>query len=193
MGNSTILDPISIITAYYDPESLTCRLLIAHGKQVGDFALAAAERVSHLNPDLDFIRKAAMLHDIGIFLTHAPKLGCNGDHPYICHGFLGGELLEEKGLTRLALVCERHVGVGITAEDIQGHHLPLPAREMVPVSLEEQIICYADKFFSKIGPSVSHPKSISDIKADLLPFGAEKVAQFKRWVHMFNGRKENVA
>jgi len=188
-----MLDPIDILTEYYDPGSLAYRLLIAHGKQVGDFALAAAKQVSHLKPDLDFIRKAAMLHDIGIFLTHAPKLGCNGDRPYICHGFLGRELLDEKGLTRLALVCERHVGVGITAEDIRAHHLPLPARDMVPVSLEEQIICYADKFFSKIGPSDSHPKSISDIKADLLPFGAEKVVQFKRWVHMFNGKEKNVA
>ena len=179
-------DPISILTEYYNPGSLAYRLLIEHGKQVGDFALAAAEKVSHLNPDLDFIRKAAMLHDIGIFLTNAPKLGCNGDRPYICHGFLGRELLEEMGLTRLALVCERHVGVGITAEDIRAHHLPLPARDMVPVSLEEKIICYADKFFSKIGPSVLQPKSISGIKAGLLPFGAEKVAQFERWDHMFN-------
>ena len=188
-----MLDPISILTEYYNPGSLAYCLLIVHGKQVGDFALAAAERVSHLNPDLDFIRKAAMLHDIGIFQTRAPKLGCNGDHPYICHGFLGGELLEEKGLTRLALVCERHVGVGITVEDIQGHHLPLPAREMVPVSLEEQIICYADKFFSKIGPSVLHPKSIFDIKAGLRPFGAEQVAQLEGWVHRVNGRKKKVA
>jgi uncharacterized protein len=186
MGNSTMLDPISIITQYYDTESLAYRLLIAHGRLVGDFALAAAKQVSHLNPDLDFIRKAAMLHDIGIFLTHAPKLGCSGDRPYICHGYLGRELLDEKGLIRLALVCERHVGTGITAEDIRTHHLPLPERDMVPVSIEERIICYADKFFSKSGPPDSSPKSISDIKAGLLPFGAEKVVQFERWVQMFN-------
>jgi uncharacterized protein len=181
-----MLDPISIITEYYNPDSLAYRLLIAHGRLVGDFALAAAKQVSHLNPDLDFIRKAAMLHDIGIFHTHAPKLGCSGDRPYICHGYLGRELLEEKGLMRLALVCERHVGTGITAEDVRTHRLPLPERDMVPVSLEEQIICYADKFFSKSGPSDSPSKPISDIKAGLLPFGAEKVAQFERWVQMFN-------
>ena len=27
--------------------------------------------------------------------------------------------------------------------------LPVPHRDMVPVSLEEQVICFADKFFSK--------------------------------------------
>ena len=27
--------------------------------------------------------------------------------------------------------------------------LPVPHREMIPVSLEEQIICFADKFYSK--------------------------------------------
>jgi uncharacterized protein len=184
-----MLDPMSILTEYYDPGSLAYRLLVVHGKLVGDFALEAAKAVSHLDPDLDFIRKAAMLHDIGIFHTHAPKLGCSGDRPYICHGFLGRELLEEKGLTRLALVCERHIGVGISAQDIRANHLPLPERDMVPVSLEEQIISYADKFFSKTGPSGSHPKSISDIKASLLPFGAEKVAQFERWVHRFNPKE----
>ncbi|MEZ4602993.1 MAG: hypothetical protein R2861_06175 [Desulfobacterales bacterium] len=39
----------------------------------------------------------------------------------------------------------------MSVDEIQTHHLPLPLRSMVPVTLEEEIICYADKFFSKKG------------------------------------------
>ena len=92
-----------------------------------------------------------MLHDIGIFMTRTPELGCHGKHPYICHGILGSDLLKKEGQPELALVCERHVGVGISKADIHRHRLQLPKRDMIPVSIEEQIVCYADKFFSKNG------------------------------------------
>jgi uncharacterized protein len=182
-----MLDPIDIISEYYLPGTPTYRVLIDHGRRIRDTALAAAERVPHLNPDLDFIRQAAMLHDIGIFLTHAAKLGCHGKHPYVSHGYLGRELLEKKGLPRHALVCERHVGAGITVQDIRDQDLPLPERDMVPVSIEEQIICYADKFYSKIGPSALAPKPVSEIIEGLMPFGLSKVERFKKWLHLFNG------
>jgi uncharacterized protein len=50
----------------------------------------AAGQVSHLNPNLDYIAKAAMLHDIGILHTNSPELGCRGKHPYMC-GLLSEE------------------------------------------------------------------------------------------------------
>jgi len=55
---------------------------------------------------LGFIEEAALLHDIGIFNTNLPKIGCYGRHPYISHGYLGRELLENEGLAAHALVCE---------------------------------------------------------------------------------------
>ncbi len=60
-----------------------------------------------------------MLHDIGIFLTNAPHIGCYGDKPYICHGYLGREILDKEGLPGHAMVCERHVGAGLTVTDIE--------------------------------------------------------------------------
>ena len=48
-----------------------------------------------------------------------------------------------------ALVCERHTGAGLSLEGIIAQDLPVPHREMVSVSLEEQAICFADKFYSK--------------------------------------------
>ncbi len=178
---------LDIIGEYYEQGDRVYEILIQHGENVAKKALDAAKNVSHLNPDLDFIRDAAMLHDIGIFLTNAPKLGCAGRHPYICHGYLGRNILEKRGMLKLALVCERHVGVGITPEDIKQYNLPLPERNMAPVSIEEQIICYADKFYSKNNDLIPKEKSVEDIKLGLEQYGHDKVMKFQSWVDMFEG------
>jgi len=179
------MDPIEILEQYYDSNSRAFTILIEHGTQVADKAREAAKNVSELNPDLEFIETAAMLHDIGIFLTHTPQFGCFGKHPYICHGILGSELLKEKGHSELALVCERHVGVGISIEDIQRQNLALPNRDMIPISIEEQIICYADKFFSKNGNARPTEKSIAEIVDNLSRYGPDKIARFESWVKKF--------
>ncbi len=179
------MNPLDIISEFYNPGSRTYEILMQHGELVAKKALDAAGRVAHLNPDLNFIEEAAMLHDIGIFLTNTPELWCTGEHPYVCHGFLGRKILEKNGLPEHALVCERHVGVGITAEDIKNYDLPLPKRDMLPISIEEQIICYADKFFSKAGNLVVKKKSVEDIKQSLKPYGHDKVMKFQSWVDLF--------
>jgi uncharacterized protein len=179
------MNPIDFLAQYYDSQSKTFQILVAHGKLVANKALAAAKRVPGLKPNVEFINTAAMLHDIGIFQTHSPGFGCYGKHPYIRHGILGSELLKEKGHPELALVCERHVGVGISIEDIQRHNLPLPNRDLIPLSIEEQIVCYADKFFSKNGTGPPAEKSIADIIDSLSRYGPDKVQRFESWVQMF--------
>ncbi|RLB77358.1 MAG: phosphohydrolase [Deltaproteobacteria bacterium] len=179
------MNPLKIIAEFYQPGTRTYNILVQHGTQVANKAVSAVEKVSHLNPDLNFIREAAMLHDIGIFLTHTPELGCTGEYPYVCHGYLGREILESKGLPKHALVCERHVGVGITAEEIKRYNLPLPQHDMVPVSIEEQVICFADKFFSKNGNLIVNEKSVEDILRYLEPYGTDKVVTFQSWVRLF--------
>ena len=180
------MEPLAIIRKYYNPESEAYRVLVAHSEAVAKKALAVAQRVEHLRPDLRFIEEAALLHDIGIFLTDSPEIGCFGDKPYICHGYLGREILEREGFSRHALVCERHVGVGITKEEIVRKKLPLPVREMVPVSLEERIICFADKFFSKDRGGLEKEKPVGEIIRLLARFGAEKAEKFKEWLSIFD-------
>jgi len=183
------MNPIDILELYYNRHSKAFEILVAHGNQVAQKATKAAAKVSHLGPDLDFIEKAAMLHDIGIFLTDTPQLGCSGTHPYIRHGVLGYDLLIEAGRPQLALVCERHVGVGISAEDVLRFNLPLPERDMVPISIEEQIICYADKFFSKNsnGNRKTPEKDPDQIIHSLQKYGPDKVKRFQKWVELFEG------
>ncbi len=129
-----------------------------------------------------------MLHDIGIFFTNAPKIGCYGYKEYICHGYLGREVLEREGMPLHALVCERHVGVGITAEEIRSNRLPLPEREMVPVSVEEKIVCLADKFFSKTEHDLLHEKPIARVREMIAKYGEEKLRLFYEWLELFDVR-----
>lgn len=179
------MDPIEIISEFYTPGSGAFDMLVRHGRQVAEKALAAAEKVGHLNPDAAFIEQAALLHDIGIFLTHAPGLGCTGDAPYLCHGILGRELLDKKGLPRHGLVCERHVGTGISADDIRRAGLPLPPRDMLPLTLEEELICYADKFFSKSSNGNGKEKSLDKILRELSNHGEDKAEKFMAWHRKF--------
>ncbi len=56
---------------------------------------------------------------------------------------------------------------------------------MAPISIEEQIICYADKFYSKNNDLIPKEKSVEDIKLGLEQYGHDKVAKFQSWVDMF--------
>ena len=179
------MNPLKIIAEFYEPGSKLYQMLVRHGEQVANKAIDVAKRVPYLKPDLDFIKEAAMLHDVGIFETNTPKLGCLGIHPYVCHGYLGRKILEKRGLLQHALVCERHVGIGITVEEIKLHNLPLPQRDMIPISIEEQIICFADKFFSKNGEMDGCEKTVGDILNSLQRYGPEKVMRFQKWMKLF--------
>jgi len=172
------VDPLSIIKKYFEPGTDAHDIFLEHGTAVAEKALSIAKGLCHLNPDLSFIREAAMLHDIGIVYVNAPGIGCHGSMPYICHGYLGRDLLEKEGYPLHALVAERHIGTGITTDDIIGRDLPLPVRDMQPLSLEERIICYADKFFSKMPGHLRDEKSFEQAIKDLEKFGQEKTAAF---------------
>ena len=184
-----MVEPEKILYRYYDHGSSLARTLIGHSRQVREKALETARRVPHLDPDTDFIAQAAMLHDIGIYQTSAARIGCRGSLPYIAHGIAGRQILEECGLHRHALVCERHVGAGITRHDIRSRALPLPDRDMIPVSIEEVIVCYADKFFSKNNHGTMH--TVEEVIAELKRYGADKADRFLTWHKLFSGQDIN--
>jgi len=184
------MDTLKIIKKYYKENSDLYNLLILHSQAVTKKALEIAKNVPKLKPDLKYIKEAAMLHDIGIFLTNAPELDCFGEKSYICHGYLGREVLEKEGLLRHALVCERHTGIGISVDDIKKEKLPLPLRDMLPVSVEEKIICLADKFFSKNKTGLVKEKSLDEIRSSHQKFGEEKVAAFNKLLREFEIKED---
>ena len=177
------MNPLTLIDKFYPEENELKRILLVHSRSVTDKALALAKKHPELDLDLTFIEEAAMLHDIGIFLTDAPDIQCFGTHPYICHGYLGADLVRKDGFPRHALVCERHTGAGLSLQDIEEQGLPVPHRDMVPVSLEEEIICFADKFFSKT--KLDKEKSIEKARKSVEKHGGNGVQRFDRWCGLF--------
>lgn len=186
IGPGRHMDPVDLIKKYYPSGSIAYDILVEHSRLVAGKSLEIARQVGHLRPDLAFVEEAAMLHDIGIYLTHEPKLGCFGEREYICHGYLGRALLEKEGLPRHALVCERHVGVGLSVADIDMQKLPLPKRNMLPVSLEEKIICFADKFFSKRVESLRIEKTVEEVRQDIQKYGRDKLERFDEMLRLFS-------
>lgn len=178
------MDTVNLIKKYYAPDFSALSILLEHSRLVTKKCIQIAEAVSYLNPDMAFIKEAAMLHDIGIFLTNAPGIGCYGAKDYICHGYLGRELLEGDGFHAHALVCERHVGVGLTMSEIRLHNLPIPVRDMLPVTIEEKIICYADKFFSKDSPEVE--KTLEQVRMEIGRYGTEMLKRLDDMTAIFN-------
>lgn len=150
---------------FYPEEPELHALLLTHSRCVADLALEISRRHPELKADNKLIEEAAMLHDIGIAACNAPDIHCHGELPYICHGVTGREWLDAAGLPRHALVCERHTGSGLTREEIERRGMPLPHRDMLPLSIEEKIICYADKFYSKSGDPEKRKSLRSVIKS----------------------------
>ncbi len=172
-----------IIDKYY-PVGTVCRgIFIKHSHQVADKALEIA-RQCNLDIPLDIVETAAMLHDIGIFLTNAPDIDCHGSHHYICHGILGAELLRKEGFDEeIARVAERHTGAGISIGDIDRQQLPLPRKDFLPETLIEKLICYADKFFSKSGAMQEKP--LDKVRASMARHSTDTLSRFENLHNLF--------
>lgn len=163
------MDYQAVIDKFYPADNQLRRVLLQHSRQVADRCLAIVRKHRELSVDVQFLEEAAMLHDIGIFRCHAPSIYCYGEEPYLRHGPIGGDILRAEGFPRHARVAERHTGTG------------LPGYE--PETLEEQIVCYADKFYSK-----SHPDrvlTVLETAQSLEKFGHEGVLKFLAWAERF--------
>ena len=172
-----------LIAKYYPEDNELRHILINHSQSVARKALQIVSSHPQLHLDAQFVEEAAMLHDLGIFRTDAPGIQCFGSEPYICHGRLGAEILRKEGYERHARVCERHTGAGITCKEIIAQGLPLPHQDFLPETMEEKVICYADKFFSKT--HLDREKSIEKAEKSLAKFGEDGVMRFREWERMF--------
>lgn len=160
---------IALLTKYYPEDNELRRLLTRHSRDVAERALRIVDTHPELHLDRQLVEVGALLHDIGIYQTDAPGIHCHGSCPYIEHGRIGGRILRKEGYEALARICERHTGTG------------LPGLE--PETMEEQVVCYSDKFYSK-----SHPgrvKTVEQAVQSLRKFGEEGVGKFLKWSKMF--------
>lgn len=177
------MDVQAVFNKYYQPGTPLYNSVWSHSRLVADKALQLAQAHPELEIDLNFVYEAAMIHDIGVFLTNAPSIYCTGDQPYICHGVLGADLMRADGYPRHALVCERHTGTGLTVADIIAQNLPLPHRDMCPVSLEEKLVCFADKFYSKSNPDREKP--LDKVRKSVARYGEDSLRRFEEMAALF--------
>lgn len=182
-----MIDYEEIISKYCAGNTELQQILLTHSRQVADRALAILSKhpewVESGEVDPVFVEEAAMLHDIGVVLCDAPRIHCFGKHSYIEHGYLGAEILRQEGLPKHAAVAERHTGTGIDIEQIIREKLPIPIQDYTPRTLEEQLICYADKFYSKT--KLGQDKPMSKIRLHLWKYGSETVARFDKMQNFF--------
>lgn len=83
--------------------------------------------------DLDLVEISALLHDIGRSKTHDVE-----------HSLVGAEIVRTLGLPEAVInIIKRHVGAGIT--ETEAVCLGWPKDVYVPQTLEEKVVCYADK------------------------------------------------
>ena len=182
-----MIDYEAIISKYCAGNPELQDILLTHSRQVADRALAILrlhpEWVEQGLVDPVFVEEAAMLHDIGVVLCDAPKIHCVGTHAYIEHGYLGAEILRKEGLLKHADVAERHTGTGITMEQIMREQLPIPLQDYTPRTLEERLICYADKFYSKT--RLGEDKPMAKIRQHLWKYGSDTVFRFDEMQQFF--------
>jgi uncharacterized protein len=178
------MNVINLLEKYFK-NKVALEIILEHGQMVAAKALGIAGYIGDEKIDRQFIEEASLLHDIGACRTASPGICCFGTEPYILHGIIGREILDSEGFPAHALVCERHIGVGITIEDIRIQRLPLPERNMSPVSIEERIICFADLFYSKKPGTLTVEKSPDHVMKKLDRFGEEKRRIFEEWSKEF--------
>ena len=107
-----------------------------HSLKVSEKALELAEKITKDNINLDLVEIGALLHDVGRSKTHGFK-----------HGIIGGKILRERGFPKeLARICETHILGGLDKDDT--NNVGLPQKDYLPQTLEEKIICLADKLIA---------------------------------------------
>ncbi len=117
--------------------------VISHSLKVENVALRIAEKISNRGHQVDagLVSLGSLMHDIGRSVTH--DMG---------HGIMGGKIIRKRDIfesildpsdrEKLARICERHIGAGITEREARRNGLP--DGDYVPQTMEEKILAHAD-------------------------------------------------
>ncbi|MFX1451199.1 MAG: HD domain-containing protein [Promethearchaeota archaeon] len=109
--------------------------IINHSIAVADKALEIAKNLKNngVTVDITLVEIGALLHDIGRSKVHG-----------WLHAIEGGNIIREKGFSeKIARIAETHILGGFSKKDCQ--ILALPVNRYLPETIEEKIVCYADK------------------------------------------------
>lgn len=111
-------------------------MVTRHSLKVALKARKIANQIKKADVNKKLVEIGGLLHDIGRSKTHGFK-----------HALIGGKILRERGFSyKLSRICETHILGGLDKEDAK--EVGLPERDYLPESLEEKIVCLADKMTS---------------------------------------------
>lgn len=110
--------------------------------------------------DVELVKVGALIHDIGFYKCFDKHLTKTEDK--IKHGQFGYEIFKkEKVSETISRFALTHIGTGITKKHIKNQNLPLKKIDQIPITLEEEIVCYSDIFHSKHKDSFNTFEKIS--------------------------------
>lgn len=114
-----------------------CRAVASYAREIAlDIMNCALKRGAEVKIDIDLVFTGGLLHDIGRSKTHG-----------IFHAVEGARIAVDNGLDKkLVNIIERHIGAGIPEDEAVG--LGLPAKDYMPLTLEEKIVAHADNLVS---------------------------------------------
>ncbi len=146
------MDAIALIDKYYADTPRLRELLWIHSRQVADRCL----KIAVLHPELGLIRhswRRLLCYMTSAFCTPMlPVFYVRETHLIFATVISGRRCCVRKGF-RVTPGCASVIPVrGFRAKKLQRRVCLYRRQDYYPETLEEQLICYADKFYSK-----SHP------------------------------------
>lgn len=122
----------------YAPSESSYEKVLKHSEAVKEVAISITEDIRKIKVNKDLVRIGSLLHDIGRFVNPPGEEGYK-------HAYKGGKILEKEGIDhRIIFIVKRHIGSGLTKEEIREKDMDLPEKDFIPETVEEKIVCYAD-------------------------------------------------
>ena len=172
------MDYLKIIDKYFSGNEKAKDIYLVHVSLVTAKALKIARGLGLSVEQLRFIEEAGMLHDIGIVRVKADNIYCHGKLSYVCHITEGEKILLAEGYPRHARVCATHTGVGLTKEHVIATKLPIEPRDYLPESIEEEIISYADLFFTKEPSRILLEATVDEVRRSVAHYNKSDLEKF---------------
>jgi uncharacterized protein len=138
--------------------------VIRHCIAVTDLAVETAKHLEEkgITIDVDLVEAGALLHDLGRSKNHT-----------VDHAIIGAQMAQNIGLPESVIrIIKRHVGAGISADEAA--KLGWPKDTYMPQTLEEKVVCYADKLIDH-GKRKPIETEIAKLKKENKKEAAERV------------------
>lgn len=134
-----------------------CKVVAAHAREIAlNIKSRSIIKGVKVKIDIELVYTGGLLHDIGRSRTHGTF-----------HAVEGARIALENGLDeKIVNIIERHIGAGIPEDEAVA--LGLPAKDYMPLTLEEKIVAHADNLVSgaRVGSFDDLVSGLKDKKLD---------------------------